>query len=519
MRVNEAASEETPLVVQQQSQPFAKKFIFLSMGLLVVYVIIRGVFAAATKPFWFDELVTLTLSTLPTMKAAWGALARALDSPPPGFYVIQRSVVGLLQNKQISLRLVSIFAFPCALICVFLYVRKRSGEAIGFICALLLLLTSVFYRYASEGRPYSMVFACFAFALLCYQRVPAPLWTALLALTLALAQSLHYYAIFAMAPFGLAEAVFFLRTRKFRWPVWLALLVGAAPLAIFWPLLANIRTQFGTHFFEDYSFSALPATYGTFFQTDAGFGAAVVAVSITGIVGSRLLRRPKADSSSRINDTDVAEAVLLFAFVLLPIITYSVIRVMHGGMRDAYVLTSILGIVLAFGAALSLARPQVVLLFTLFIVSTIGIREFRFWRSTHSLHFTSPTDVVEEFVQNSGYSNLPVVVSSGMKYTPLAHYASPVFYKRLFYLTDQDKQFQYQGADTFDKNVAILRDYMPLQVEDFTEFTAAHPEFLLYTEEPDDAGTWLPIYLSRRASMRAVAVHPVRRLYLVTITR
>jgi hypothetical protein len=110
------------------------------------------------------------------------------------------------------------------------------------------------------------------------------------------------------------------------------------------------------------------------------------------------------------------------------------------------------------------------------------------------------------------------VVSSGMRYTPLAYYASPEFSKQLFYLTDQEKELKYQGTDTFDKNVVILRDYMPLQIRDFTEFTSAHPMFLVYAEEPDDGGTWLQLYLTRgAASMRAVAMEPARRLYLVTM--
>jgi hypothetical protein len=55
-------------------------------------------------------------------------------------------------------------------------------------------------------------------------------------------------------------------------------------------------------------------------------------------------------------------------------------------------------------------------------------------------------------------------------------------------------------------------------VRDFSEFTAAHPEFLLYAEEPDDGGTWLPLYLSHEAaSMRTVGMESSRRLYLVTM--
>src|SRR5208337_4725202 len=99
-------------------------------------------------------------------------------------------------------RLPSILAMDCTLICMFLYMNKCSGTLVAFLCTLLLLSTSIFIPQAVNARSYSMLVACIAFALVCYQRLPSLLWAALLGLSLALAQSLHYYAIFALVPFG-----------------------------------------------------------------------------------------------------------------------------------------------------------------------------------------------------------------------------------------------------------------------------------------------------------------------------
>jgi hypothetical protein len=288
----------------------------------------------------------------------------------------------------------------------------------------------------------------------------------------------------------------------------------------FWPLLAQMRTQFGVHYYERYGYSSVPGTYGAFFLTDSAFATAVVAVALAGVIGSRFLGRPPSGSllRERIDATDAAEGALLLSFVLLPIIAFTIVRVMHGGMRDAYVLASILGITLALAGALSLARPGVVGLFAVFVLFSVAVREYKTWRSNHSIHFASPSAGVEEFIAKNGYANLPVVISSGMRYTPVEYYASPEFAKRLFYLTDKEKLYRYEGTDTFDKTVEILGKYMPMQLRDYTEFTAEHPQFLLYTEEPDDSGTWLPIHLSQEAaSMRTLDVEPSKRLYLVTM--
>jgi len=490
------------------------------MGLLLVYVVIRSVVAAAMKPFWYDEVTTITLSSQPSLKGIWVALARAVDGQPPSFFWIERAAISFLRNIQIAARLPAILAMPCTMICVFVYAKKRSGEAIAFLCAFLLLSTVLFSRYAAEARPYSMLMACIAFAMLCYQRLPSLFWTVMLGISLVLAQTLHYYAIFAMVPFVLAETVVFLRTRQFRWSVWLALVCGPIPLLVFGPLLAKLRSYYGAHYYTHYGFTSLPSTYGAFFLADSGYGAAVAVVSIAGVLGTLLLVRPGTSVKPEIRNAHAVEATLLTVMVALPLIACVVINVMHGGMRDAYAMGAVIGICLAVGCALSLTKPAVVVLFAIFLFSSVGVREFIFWRSNHSLHLVPATVAIEEFIDKSGYSDLPVVVASGMRYTPLAYYASPEFFRRLYYLADEEKQFKYQGADTLDKHVVILRDYLPLQVRGFSEFTSAHLKFIVYAEEPDDGGTWLPIYLSHEAAcVQLIGMDANRRLYLVTMKK
>jgi 4-amino-4-deoxy-L-arabinose transferase-like glycosyltransferase len=508
----EAAGHELPAP--------SRKVILGLLVALVIYVIARGLAAAVTKPLWLDELYTLTVSSQPSLGALWAVLARAMDGQPPGFYAVERVVLPLIHNKEIALRLPAILAFPCTLVCVFVFVKKRSGELIAFLSAFLLLSTILFERYAVEARPYSMVVACIAFALVCYQRLPSLFWTAMLGISLALAQAVHYYAVFAIVPFGLAEAVVLLRTRQFRWRVWLALACGCIPLVFFWPLLAHFKAYYGAHYYgyATYVATSLPSSYGAYFLTDSAFGAAVFALAVAGVIGSYLLLRPGAPSGGKTRDADVVEGTLLLALVSLPIIIFCIARILRGGMRDAYALAAVIGIAIAVGCALSLARPLVIALFALFIFSSVGVREFIFWRANHSLQLASPAAAAEEFVQKSGYADLPVVVYSGFEYVSLAHYASPAFFKRLFCLIDEEKELQYQHNDTFNRQAEIFRDYMPVQVRDFSEFTAAHPVFLLYSEEPGYALGWVPLHLNRVAlSVRSVAVESNRRLYLVTM--
>src|SRR5208283_265908 len=118
--------------------------------------------------------------------------------------------------------------------------------------------------------------------------------------------------------------------------VWAALAFGATPLPIYWPLLANLRAHYGAHLWNHYAFTTLPSTYGAFFLTDSAFGAAVFVLAVAGVIGSHLLLRPGAPSEGKVRDADVAEGTLLLALVSLPIITFAVVKSMHGAMRDAH---------------------------------------------------------------------------------------------------------------------------------------------------------------------------------------
>ena len=517
MQIGEVVREETPEAGQSRFQAPSAKVIHWLMGLLVVYVIVRSIVAATTKPFWFDEFLTLTVSSLPNLKAVWGALSRGLDSPPPLFYVVEREFIGLLQNKEIALRLASILAFPCTLLCIFVYVKKRSGEAIGLICALLLLLTSVFHFYAFEARPYSMEIACVAIALVCYQRVPSPFWTALLSLSLMLAESFHYYAVFSMIPFGVAEFVYFLSARRFRWPVWVALALGPAPLLFFWPLLSNFKAYYSAHIWGHYSLSSIPLTYGSFFMTGGALGFALVAVCATGVVGARVL--PTKEAPNENIGRDPAEASLLVTLLLLPFPTALALHLLHGIMRDRYVLASTLGVALSLACVMALARGRVVLIFAVFILSTIALHEFTFWRSARSLRFENPASPVEALMQKSGHTDLPVVISDGSTYLQMAYYASPGSKKRVFFLVDEQKAVEFSGSDIVDKGVHNLQSYMPLQVEPLSEFITAHRTFLFEVEDNPALGlSWLPGYLQAEASsVQLIGADGTRKIYLITM--
>ena len=512
---NEVVNDDTRVTFRDRFRLPSGKTAYVLMGLLICYVLIRLIVTAAVWPFLPDEVITLTVASQTSAEAIWNSLYRAVDGQPPVFYLLERTFVNIFSSKQIALRLPAILAFASTLICVFAYLRKKNFEFIGFLCAATILLTSLFHTFAVNARPYSMVVCCIAFALVCYQRVPSPFWTVLLSLSLMLAQSLHYYALFSMIPLGVGEFVYFVSARRFRWPVWTALALGPVPLLFFRPLLFNFKEYYGTHFWAHYGLASIPVTYGSFFLTGGAFGFALVAVCATGILGARPLSANGI--SSKGDGRDPVEASLLLTLLLLPFPTALVIHLIHGAMLDRYVLASVLGVALSLACVMSLARERVVWLFAIFTFSTFSIHEFSFWRSTHSLRLDNPASPAETLLQKAGHPDLPVVVSDGTTYLQLAYYASPEWKKRFVFLEDAQKAVQYAGTDTVDKNLWVLQSYMPLKIDPLNDFVAANTKFLLYV---DDRGgfNWLPGYFQEAASsVQVIRLEGSRKIYLVTM--
>jgi len=110
----------------QVRQRYKRAYVFVA--LLIVYALIRGVAGANAKPFWIDELCTLEVASKSGIREMCSALKRGTDSMPPLFYVIEAAALKVTSNTQVALRLPAILAFPLTLICVFAYVKKRSGE-------------------------------------------------------------------------------------------------------------------------------------------------------------------------------------------------------------------------------------------------------------------------------------------------------------------------------------------------------------------------------------------------------
>lgn len=502
-------------VTATESVLLSKKLSCGLLALLVVYAVVRSVFAAAGKPFWYDELLTLVVTSQGSWKGILAALHAPVDGQPPLFYGLERLTSGLPGPAELTLRWPSILALPCTVLCTFVFVRTRRGELVALVCALLVMLSTLAQLYAIEARPYSLVVACFAVAMVCYQRAERWWWALALGLSLALAQSLHYLAVLTMIPFGLAELAAVCKGRRWRWPVWAALAFGGVPLVLERGLIVANQAYYGSHFWARFQWAFIAHTYGEFFDVPSTIGAGIIAVVFVGVIGTWLWKYGVETRDSE----DVTEVVLGLALAALPFIGHGLTSALHVGFTPRYVLSAVLGLVIVFGLILSRATRGAVLIFGLFVVAAVSEDEVHLWRRVQQSQreVEAYGTTVAKSIRDTGFTDLPVVVSNGFEYIKLTHYVPPSIAPRFIYLKRGLAPNDENATDTLEKGIVLLEKYLPMTVAAPSEFLPTNHEFLLYVTA-DDLGTdWMLRQLFKDGwSVRVLKMDEKRSVWLVT---
>ena len=190
----------------------------LALLLAVVATVVAG--QSLSKPFWYDELITIRIAGLPTLGDIFRFHESGMETTSflPGMLIhIAQHLPGL---PELKLRLPFMAAYLVACWCMGLFVRRRYS--IGYAAAALVFLpqgASLFY--ASETRAYAFVLMGTAIALAAWQAADregrSGIATFGVFVGLATAILFHFFAIFLVVPFAFAEWMHQRITRRVRW--------------------------------------------------------------------------------------------------------------------------------------------------------------------------------------------------------------------------------------------------------------------------------------------------------------
>ncbi len=225
--------------IPQSAPPWA-------LAILAAYSVMRTIVTAAKRPFEFDEVLSKLVSRQHGLRGIWQCLNAGMDGQPLLYYVVKRAAQWLVPNEHVAYRLPSILAFVATMILLYIFVKIRSGLLPAFISATVLLMSEFSWLYAFQARPYMLPAACVSGAMVCYQRISSCMGSVGFFLSLVLASTVHFYAIFLLMAFCLAELAYVWQARKVRGRVWFALLVSPVPVVVCARILLHLNQLGGS---------------------------------------------------------------------------------------------------------------------------------------------------------------------------------------------------------------------------------------------------------------------------------
>jgi hypothetical protein len=476
-------SHSDPAAVQN---PIVRHATVAALVLMLAAVLIVSALNAYRTPFWHDEVYTALVSELPNHDAIRRALGDAVDAQPPLYYYVARAAKLIISDDHLAYRVPSVFGFTIAVLAIYLIVSKR-GDRLSGLVASALLITLPAANYAYEARPYAALLGCVCVALLAWQRVDnarGAAWA--LAIALAGALSMHYYAVLVWPAFVAGELTYWRLRRTFRARVWLALAAGASPLLLFRDHLAVVRDVYGQNLWAQPSARQIITAPDWLF--DVGhFGfilAATVAAGICYRIASVAFDAPLPSGVRPEPDPSLVEdGVVSLGLLAVPVIAVLVAITMGGDMEPRYMLPSIIGGTVAFGLLLGTATQPVRWFLLLLLLATYGFRvpglagELR--AGSLAAGRTAGAQAIAADIRRYHDNVVPVVVSDGLQYLPLTRYVDSDLQNHLHGLADPVAAVKYAGSDSVDRNLQILGRYTSLRIRDFAAFRSEHRRFVV----------------------------------------
>lgn len=500
-----------------------------STALLVLILLAAGICStlrAWIKPFWYDEICTVILCRLPNGAEIWKALDHAADTNPPVFYSVARAARQIVPEDHLGYRLPAILGLLGTVAGVYLFLLRRGDRLAALVGATFVLCTPL-ASYAAEARPYALMLCCITGAILAWQRIDdSKLYPVALAFTLAAAISLHYYAILVWPAFILAEASLSLVCRRFRVAAWAAICGGALPLLFFTGLLAKLRQYYGQNFWAQPHGKQVFSAYDWLFSFGGNWGWILVVIfaywslAKAGQVLDWRSAKPQNRQDPANSALPIQECMLINVLLWLPVIGVVVAKVGHGGMTNRYMMPTILGGAMAVGYVAGrlpiVARGLLLVLMLMNYGISSATDAKKVLKRTLLEPRTAAAAEMGGILARYRDPDLPIVISSGMKYLPMAYYTPIDSRRRLFAVTDPRASVKFAGTDSVDLALLVLRRYFPLQVEDFGEFASRHRQFLLLAGNGTEFDWW-PARLSQDGyTLSLLPGTGETKLYIVT---
>ncbi len=462
----------------------------LSIGELVCLVAIATAFLfaeihnARLRPFWFDELCTLFVSSQPTVMEMFQKMPT--DGNPPLYFLLARWFLHLPVSTELGLRLPSVLALTASALAAFVFVRRISSFRFGLLSMCLLLGSEIGVRYAVEARPYALLLLFTALLLCIWQSArygPNRFW-ALPGIALCTSGAIlsHQYGIiYAVLPIFTGEAIRGFVRKRLDVGVLFSVGLGSLTALATYPPMLHAQALLLSTIRNSPIFWGRPgwADLGCYEKMLPMFVPSLlpfVALAWVVIYGCvpRMRMVSERPFCAQPEDLAVADVLTMFVPIMLLLThfgtNYFVPRYAIGSALGAALLAGIL-------AAYAGARWRIVKgLVPLIVIYCVTVGLVTSWRSATP---KPPLDYGESlFAAVPGAE--PIVVASSLDFMPSWWYADGPTRHRLHYLSDL--QSAKSTPDLIPEySLYLIRHQTPMQMENYSSFLKTHKTFLVFS--------------------------------------
>ena len=432
--------------------------------------------SAWVKPGWYDEWFTIELARR-SPQEIWAALSEAADNNPPLFYLIVKPFLMLGLPDAFAARLPSVLAVYAGLAGCYRVLRQAGSSGAALVGVLVPVMTLAF-GYAYEARPYGVLIGATGIAFACWQSATrgSNLARIGLMLTLAIAVSCHYYALFAVTAFAVGELTRTVLQRRLDVKTWLAMGLGVAPLLAYWPLMSYQRAYAGL--FGPPGLEFAQDTYKLLFGREI--------LPLLGALALMALWPGRRATEGEVAEPSIPRHEVMAAVWLigLPIVILVYAKVMGASAGQRYVIPTVLGAGLVAGWAVSLLSVAYPLSWRPIALMAGG--GFLMLSASDFLKVRSEAkDLATAFqwVSAPEYGDDPIVTAEPLTYPMWRAYAPPELRTRLRYVPDPEALAAYEKNKKYSLDGAYLvleRHTGPYDVITLDKLIAGRRRVLIY---------------------------------------
>jgi hypothetical protein len=468
------------------------------------------------EPFSVDEYLVRQTAVSGSPAAVWHILRTApLAVDPPLYHFLNVYCLLLFGPSEFSTRLVSVLAYTVMSFFLYRLVRKYTDVCTGLVLVALCLQCGTF-SFAYDARPYTLVLAADAMALVCWaslveERKQQSLALAGLFLGIAIAVGSHWFGFLVLVPLALGEAIRTWQKRRIDAAVWIAIAAGAATALAYLPLL-TAASQYQALPWKGVALGDISESFRLVLEPCV-FPLAMLLITLA------MARFVFGARPPRLKGPPIPAPVFvcLAAFALIPFPGFVIGKVLTHALQPRYLLLCTIGLLMLVSLAIRDFGRRSAVWMAVALLILGGYASFSRYHEVSGMPAGGDTSTFADASALSAHPELPVVPGDNDLFFRLEAHGPETVRERCVFPTDPSfVRLLHQNTNFL--MTRALRRWTKLPIPDLSSFLTAHPQFYVI-QRRNGPGWLIQRMLEDDAEIALQGTYAGNPVYLVQVRR